>query len=292
MSDDHKGPNPPGDLLEWVWAYRQALTLLDQFDAEGLDCAATHETWPEGSWHRFLDIYKLKQRRQAQLRNRREEIFAKLVPIFKESLFKETLGPTSASEQLQQKWQEGVERLGRLCTRKNKNGDDPTLWSMASKLLWFYHPKFMTMYDKYASEGLARQPGLSVSYKVSKLQENYLQSFEELLEKKRTEIDKAEQFSDRKYPYPRRVLDQWLWLQGSRDKAVFLNAFRSSVEKAPILPHEFNGEPQLSREEAEATAPSLKDEILSIGKQCAALPDPDLRSIAEILGYDERGLPK
>jgi hypothetical protein len=225
----------------------------------------------------------------AELRNKREKIFANLVPIFKEPL-----GPTSKLEQLQQRWQEGVEILGGLCTQKNQSGCDPTPWSMASKLLWFYHPEYMTMYDKNASEGLAHQSGLSVPYKASKPQENYLQRFEELFKKKRTEIDKAEQFSDRQYPYPRRVLDRWLWLQGSRDKdkEVLVNAFRSSVEKAPILPHESNGVPQLPREEAEAIAPSLKDEILAIGKRCAALPDRDLRSAAEILGYDEHGLPR
>ena len=289
MPDDRKAPNLPADLHEWVWAYRQALAFLDRFDAEWLDRAARYETWPEESWDRFLDIYGLKRgKSHAELRNRREEIFANLVPIFKEPL-----GPTSTSEQLQHRWQESVKILRKLCTRKKKSGRNPTLWSMASKLLWFYHPKFMTMYDKNASEGLAYQAGLSVPYKTSKPQENYLQRFEELFKKKRTEIDKAEQFSDRQYPYLRRVLDQWLWLQGSRDKAVFLNAFSLSVEKeAPILPHESNWAPQLLREETEATAPSLKDEILAIGKRCAALPDLDLRSVAEILGYDEHGLPK
>ena len=34
---------------------------------------------------------------------------------------------------------------------------------------------------------------------------------------------------------------------------------------------------------------SLADEILEIGKRCAAPPDLDTRTAEEILGYDEHG---
>jgi antitoxin VapB len=36
---------------------------------------------------------------------------------------------------------------------------------------------------------------------------------------------------------------------------------------------------------------SLANEILEIGRRCAALPDLDTRSAEEILGYDKHGLP-
>jgi antitoxin VapB len=36
---------------------------------------------------------------------------------------------------------------------------------------------------------------------------------------------------------------------------------------------------------------SLKDELLAIGGHCASLPDLDIRSPDDILGYDDRGLP-
>jgi antitoxin VapB len=36
---------------------------------------------------------------------------------------------------------------------------------------------------------------------------------------------------------------------------------------------------------------SLAAELLEIGRRCAALPDLDLRSPDDILGYDEHGLP-
>jgi antitoxin VapB len=37
---------------------------------------------------------------------------------------------------------------------------------------------------------------------------------------------------------------------------------------------------------------SLAVEILEIGRRCAALPDRDLRTADEILGYHEQGLPR
>ncbi|MCC7157657.1 MAG: type II toxin-antitoxin system VapB family antitoxin [Bryobacterales bacterium] len=35
-----------------------------------------------------------------------------------------------------------------------------------------------------------------------------------------------------------------------------------------------------------------RGELLEIGRECAALPDYDLRSADEILGYDEHGVPR
>ena len=46
---------------------------------------------------------------------------------------------------------------------------------------------------------------------------------------------------------------------------------------------------QLAREEGKRSAPRVRDELLAIGRRCAALPDLDRRSPEEILGYDEIG---
>lgn len=50
-------------------------------------------------------------------------------------------------------------------------------------------------------------------------------------------------------------------------------------------------EERLQRVRREHAERSLVDEILEIGRRCAALPDLDTRSADEILGYDEHGLP-
>ena len=49
---------------------------------------------------------------------------------------------------------------------------------------------------------------------------------------------------------------------------------------------------QFAREEGRRIAPSVRDELLAIGRRCAALPERDTRSADEILGYDEIGPPR
>lgn len=48
---------------------------------------------------------------------------------------------------------------------------------------------------------------------------------------------------------------------------------------------------KLLREQGKRTPVELKEALLIIGQRCAALPDQDLRSPDEILGYDNKGLP-
>lgn len=49
---------------------------------------------------------------------------------------------------------------------------------------------------------------------------------------------------------------------------------------------------KLLREQGKRAPAELKDALLDIGKRCAALPDRDVRSPEDILGYDENGLPR
>lgn len=49
---------------------------------------------------------------------------------------------------------------------------------------------------------------------------------------------------------------------------------------------------RLVRENGRRSPLPLKDEILAIGRRCAALPDLDRRSADEILGYNEIGVPE
>ena len=48
---------------------------------------------------------------------------------------------------------------------------------------------------------------------------------------------------------------------------------------------------RLERVPATGDVSSTAADLLAIGRECAALPDYDLRSADEILGYDEHGLP-
>lgn len=50
-------------------------------------------------------------------------------------------------------------------------------------------------------------------------------------------------------------------------------------------------EERLLRVRRERSRRSLKDELLAIGAHCAGLPDLDIRSADDILGYNQQGLP-
>lgn len=49
---------------------------------------------------------------------------------------------------------------------------------------------------------------------------------------------------------------------------------------------------RLRREQGRILAPQLRDEISAIRRRCATLPVKDRRSSDEILGYDDRGMPR
>ena len=109
------------------------------------------------------------------------------------------------------------------------------------------------------------------------------------------------------------TLPAWLDSQGERvSNWVRANAYGAQPEKALAVPGEDGsvarvlyglGEgqgpwrwaalrAQLVREQGKRAAPSIREELLAIGRRCAALPDLDTRSTEEILGYDELGLPR
>jgi len=49
---------------------------------------------------------------------------------------------------------------------------------------------------------------------------------------------------------------------------------------------------RLTREEGRSSPRPLKEDLMSIGWHCAALPDLDTRSADELRGYDELGIPE
>jgi antitoxin VapB len=51
-------------------------------------------------------------------------------------------------------------------------------------------------------------------------------------------------------------------------------------------------EERLQKVRRDKAGRSVAAEILEIGRRCASLPDLDLRTAEEILGYDEAGLPR
>ncbi|MGA7077086.1 MAG: hypothetical protein WBQ43_05145 [Terriglobales bacterium] len=207
---------------EWVWAYREQVKLLDDFDAEGLHCA--ENDWGIASWKRFRRTYGLMQGKHATLGKKSEEVLAVVDPIFRPPLT-----TSDKVEELTQRWDKGIEELGKFVPPR-KDGSASELRSMASKLLWFYQPHDMTMFDDFAFRAIRGLPGLK-KLKAG----DYLVAFEKVFASTAAEIVGASHFSDRKYPYPRRVLDKWLWLNGNKEKPEYMRRFELSLARAPLF---------------------------------------------------------
>jgi hypothetical protein len=209
------------DTLAWIWAYREQLKLLDSFDAEGLHCAEA--TWEVDSWNEFLRTYGLMRGRHAALRDKSETILASLT-----ELYREPLPEADVAKELTRRWLESASEVGRV-VRERKDGAPAVLLSMTSKLLWFYQPQEMTMFDTYAFRAIRKCNGFK------KLEaKDYLFAFEEVFVKEKASISAAAAFVDRKYPYLRRVLDKRLWLRGSGKEAKYLKRFEWSLQRAPL----------------------------------------------------------
>jgi hypothetical protein len=207
------------EVLSWLWAYRQSLTMLDRFDAEGLTQAQA-TTWDPDVWMRFLGVYGLKRGSHSALRHRSSPIFEAITPILRRS-------PNPAIDELNVQWADITKRIGAFA-KPRKDGSQSELRSMSSKILWFYFPTSMTMYDGYARKALQQICGKKIG------PGNYLAEFTKLFAEVRLTIENISLLSDRAYPFPCRVLDQWLWLRGSGEEELRLRQLALSLSLSPL----------------------------------------------------------
>lgn len=217
------------EQLKWIWAYGACLRLQDEFDARGLCCAANgwneQRGWNAERWRRFLGTYGLRQGYHSELRDKGKLVIEAIEPIFKPGL------RSDAINDLNERWDAGTAELGRIVTNRKKNGEPIELCSMTSKLLWFYQPDYMTMYDKLAGKGL----GMTVR-NGRVLRCEYLSAFNSLYETSIISVVEAEKFHSRVVAYKRRVVDQWLWLHGkpNAERESLLENFRMSWELSAV----------------------------------------------------------
>lgn len=192
------------EFLEWIWSYRQVFKWFDEFDAAALKLNPAE--WDGDTQLKFLTTYGLTRGVAHQsLQSNFTRIVDKL-----HALFGNRLDEGNALNDLNNRWSEGINVV-----RDIQNGRD--LKSFTSKLLWFYQPKHMTMFDEFARCGL-RKWKLSQTAKgaLNVNEKNFLELFDDFYLGSASWIEAAARYCDRSYPYPRRIADQWLWLNGSK----------------------------------------------------------------------------
>lgn len=222
-------------LLPWVWAYREQLYLMDNNDAVWIDAA--QNSWPDETLFNFLSSYGLIRGEAAKLFQKNNKLGRAKFQQRCEPLFKPKLPKSGKTNELQNRWNRAFTKVGTLASQPNSG--TLNLRSATSKMLWFYQPKDMVMYDRYAREGLAQwardhDPNIKYLNEVNGI--SYLACFDRYYDNHaKSQVFQAEQLFGRQYPYPRRVAEKRLWLKGSGNEDKLLAALKQGLKKARIV---------------------------------------------------------
>lgn len=111
-------------------------------------------------------------------------------------------------------------------------------WSAAMKTYWCHKPRKLPMYDQFTLLGLqrwAKERG-RVPHQACICVRNFLETFEYFYKvDARAKVKEASAFFGRRYPYPRRVAEKYLWLAGSDSPKDALRNFRAGLRRVPIV---------------------------------------------------------
>ncbi|WNK00385.1 hypothetical protein L2D14_02915 [Thalassospiraceae bacterium LMO-JJ14] len=225
------------ELLPWVWALREQIHLLDGGDGFYVEQAragwrepanwlppsarASKYSGTEWPFDQFLKAYGLKRGDAATFFSDAENLRE-----FKRICANRFSGPFSSLDDAGRRWEAAIKDTKAASCPAN-------LASATSKVFWCYHPDKLSMYDAYARGALARRAkGRWVKYLKDLSETNFIEVFEEFFEKDaKPFIQQAEHFSDRHYPYPRRVADKFLWLNGSGRQDAILQRFKAGLDQ-------------------------------------------------------------
>ena len=199
------------DELQWIWAYNEALVWLDRCDDYFI--SISRKKWSEGDWKSFLKLYGVG-RLSEDNRSRALEFFNSEIS----SKFRKPLSKSAIVEDLQDRLQTTTNELRENLVTSRGKSNPPALYSLLSKLLWFHQPERAFMYDSFvAKEALIKN------------KKNHMMSLENCFIASEAKIEKASKHFSRTYPYPRRVIDKYLWLEGhSEEKGQILKQFKPS----------------------------------------------------------------
>ena len=219
------------ELLPWVWAVEDQLSLLGRFDAEAI--AAANEA-RDGNRRRLLSlvsdfrtVYALKRGQVGIFLQRRAQRFINVcTKHFSQQL--------TDFGQAQKRWSEVVAEL--------QSGDSAAqkFWSPTSKIFWFFHPDLLPMYDYFTLQGLRRVQ--REHRKVRKLRpaitaDNFLDEFDDFLRRSQPLIDQALCAVGRAYPYRPRIAEKFLWIKGQPNGSKILERFGCGLKMAPYRIH-------------------------------------------------------
>lgn len=185
--------------MEWLWATAIQLQLLDAHDAAWVEAVRTN-SFNEQDRKEFLRNYRL-------LRGKSGKFLSKSIQTHWSDYDRVCRADLEFSSlAIMDRWTELIRLMTNLQAEQEA-------WSFASKLLWFYHPAKTTMFDKQAKRALEWYSAGKGRVRTLDHRQ-YLDAYVSFYAAHKEQIAKATRALGRTYPYPNRVADKWLWLNG------------------------------------------------------------------------------
>ena len=212
--------------LAWLWAVNENLWLLDKHDGYLIHRVKNRKFNVE-DLELFFKNYSLLRwlPKFAHEKKWMQHIIDVCDKVYSEPL------PKSGYWGLaKERWFKVMDKL------KKRSGGEKTLWSASMKLYWLYQPDKLPMYDTYVRNSLAKiaiENGY-IKTKSGLIGENFLDVFSRFYQASLPEIKLAIKTVPRKYPYPTRVAEKYLWLLGAEDMNDRIRNFEASLIIAPL----------------------------------------------------------
>jgi len=193
----------PDKERDWgiLWALTEQINILDMYDARLLHEIRRRRP-PLESTQRFFRAYQLLRGTQGKQLGKHAEAFRDIC----ERRFRH-----SPKSKIKDEWHEAATEFRRQA-RSNH-------YSAFLKMYWFYHPDWMGMYDSRARDGLVVAERCFLSRERRRPdQRDFLERFEDVFGALQKHITRVSERHYRRYPFPRRILDKYLWLLAKRRK--------------------------------------------------------------------------
>jgi len=216
--------------LEWVWAYQESLRWLDAFDAWFIK-VARGQAIEAADWQSFMTEYQLKQ---GPATNAFREFRVAALAIVRGKL--RNLKRAQNYCEIAPLWIECVQEFYEFVQSEGGEHIPQFAYSHFSKLIWFHAPQACGMFDRLAKVGLRRWLNPNEQRRPQMSHTAFAECFEQFHEQSldRGRIEFAASYSNRTYPYERRITDKVLWLNGSGKKAQILGRFKRGLMLADI----------------------------------------------------------
>lgn len=219
------------DELPWFWAMQNQIYLFDKHDANWIEAAGRGWSQVNGQddLYTFLKAYGLIRGPLASLFgnkfNSKRNVFLKIC----HENFSPPLDVKNAVKDLSGRWAAALQEVNKCF--------GVGAVSATSKMLWFYHPEYMVMFDHNNKIGLSKwlvENGC-IGHNKDLDHTNFLSMFSFYFDQiANKNIEVVRYYFNRKYPYSRRVAEKRLWLAGSGTETETLASLKAGLELLPV----------------------------------------------------------